>query len=342
MSRMRLVEELGAPSKIDRVNGVIHGVKIIGFESKHGRSYSPEAIKAAMPMYEGIPVNIDHPRPEQAGIPRPLTSRIGRLKNITYDGSGLRGDFHYLTKHVLAESVVEAAEKMPEIMGFSHNADGDSDLVGGKRVVRQITKVRSVDLVSNPATTQGLFESEDYGMADASQGGNETSTAAVTALKEAAKSLIDDGGDAKDILGKIKSLLALAEKAEEALSDSKDGGDTSADASKGGETPTVEGLRETISKLQERVEFNEAKDAARVLLEAEGIEPSLARVEAVAKEKDETKRTALVKSFPKMRFAGVVGARSAAPLMEGVGDKQELPKVPEKKEDLLAWARSNR
>jgi len=46
---------------IDREKGIIKGVKIIGFNSQNGRKYLPEALKDAVPMYEGIKVNIDHP-----------------------------------------------------------------------------------------------------------------------------------------------------------------------------------------------------------------------------------------------------------------------------------------
>jgi len=42
---------------IDREKGIIKGVKIIGFNSQNGRKYLPEALKDAVPMYEGIKVN---------------------------------------------------------------------------------------------------------------------------------------------------------------------------------------------------------------------------------------------------------------------------------------------
>ena len=50
------------------------------------------------------------------------------------------------------------AEHAAENVGFSHNVEA-----GGPRddrvVVEAITRVQSVDLVADPATTRGLFES---------------------------------------------------------------------------------------------------------------------------------------------------------------------------------------
>lgn len=146
---------------VDRDSGVIKNVKIIGFNSQNGRRYTSSALKAAIPLYEGIKVNVDHPEkgPTQQ---RSSYDRFGKFVNVRFvEGEGLFGDLVYLKSHPIAEQVCEAAERMPDVFGMSHNAQGEG--VVDKRgifEVNKITEVRHVDLVADPATTQSLAESK--------------------------------------------------------------------------------------------------------------------------------------------------------------------------------------
>ena len=74
---------------------------------------------------------------------------------------GLFADFHFNPKHALAEQLVWDAEHAPENVGFSHNVEARTVRRGERIVVEAITRVQSVDLVADPATTRGLFESAD-------------------------------------------------------------------------------------------------------------------------------------------------------------------------------------
>lgn len=150
---------------VDRAESIVRNVKIIGFDSANGRVYTPEALKEAIPLYEGVNVNIDHPE----GSPddqRSAWDRIGFLKNVHFvDGKGLYGDLHLLPSHPFTERVLEAAEKMPQIYGLSHNAKGEGyeDKKTSKFIVNRVAEVRHVDLVADPATTQSLAESQQTG-----------------------------------------------------------------------------------------------------------------------------------------------------------------------------------
>ena len=146
----------GVALKVDRDHGVIHGVKLLGTVSKKGREYPKEVMAKALPMYEGMRVNVDHVDPGQR---RSLRDRIGLVKNVTLKEDGLYGDFHFNPKHALAEQIAWDAENAPQNLGFSHDTRGNSFSRGGRIVVESIDKVLSVDLVANPATTAGLFES---------------------------------------------------------------------------------------------------------------------------------------------------------------------------------------
>lgn len=156
----------GVRLRVDRQRGVIQGVKLLGTLSKKGREYPPAVIAKAAPMYEGMRVNIDHVDPGQR---RSLRDRIGIVKNVAIKEDGLYGDFYFNPKHALAEQIAWDAENAPQNLGFSHDTRGVVRNRGGRAVVESIEKVLSVDLVANPATTDGLFE-DDIGTARGGKG----------------------------------------------------------------------------------------------------------------------------------------------------------------------------
>jgi hypothetical protein len=133
--------------------GVIRGVKILGLESKNGRSYSPQALQQAAPLYEGAKSNANH-----ADGPRAYEDRMGVIRGVTLRPDGLFADFHFNPHHRLAEQLKWDAEHAPENVGFSHVVEARMNRQNGKPVVEAITRVVCVDLVADPATTNGLFE----------------------------------------------------------------------------------------------------------------------------------------------------------------------------------------
>ncbi len=152
----------GVKLRVDRDKGIIEGVKILGLESKNGRTYLKETIARAVALYEAAKVNLNHPdgNPTQ---PRDYRDRLGTMRQVRVgqgDG-GLFADFHFNPKHAIAEQLCWDAEHAPENVGFSHNVQAKvSRGRGGTVVVEEITRVQSVDLVADPATTKGLFEAQ--------------------------------------------------------------------------------------------------------------------------------------------------------------------------------------
>lgn len=144
-------------SSVDREAGIIHGVKILGCVSKNGRTYSPQAMKDAARLYEGCSVNFNHPA--RPGEERQVNDRFGRLTNIKVTESGVFGDLEYLKTHPMADRITEAAERMPDQYGLSHNCEAQLERIHGELIVQRIDSVRSVDIVSDAATNTGLFES---------------------------------------------------------------------------------------------------------------------------------------------------------------------------------------
>ena len=142
---------------VDRDQGVIHNVKILGRESRNGREYPDATMARALPLYEGAKVNINHGLGSE---PRNYEHRIGQLKNVHAAHDGLYADLHFNPKHALAEQLMWDAEHSPENVGLSHNVVARTARRGSKVVVEEIDRVNSVDLVADPATTKGLFENQ--------------------------------------------------------------------------------------------------------------------------------------------------------------------------------------
>lgn len=147
--------------KIDRENHVIKGCKLIGTYSPNrgGREYTKGARVTLARLMEGKRVNVDHS--EQVGKTRSIRDRIGLLRNIDIREEGNYGDFHYNPKHELIEQILYDAEHNPTNFGFSIDAKGTVVRKGNKNLVESVELLRSVDLVADPATVAGLFESEE-------------------------------------------------------------------------------------------------------------------------------------------------------------------------------------
>ena len=159
------IQEYTAPSavrlKIDKTQGILHGVKILGTQSRNRRRYPVDTLKKAIPLYENAKVNLDHPEGDPTK-PRSYTDRLGVIKGVQLqDEQGLFADFHFNPGHPLAEQLLWDAEHAPTNVGFSHNVEAVLRRENDEVVVDEIVAVRSVDLVADPATTAGLFESHD-------------------------------------------------------------------------------------------------------------------------------------------------------------------------------------
>jgi hypothetical protein len=153
-----------AVARVDCDSGYVYGVKLLGPKSKNGRVYLPEAMREATPLYNGRKVFLNHPKRNEAGEDRSIQDWVGVIKNACYKpDEGIFGDIVLRKQSPHYAAIIEAATTFANSFGCSHVADGDSAFRNGVEVVHRITDVRSVDLVCEPATTQGLFESTIFG-----------------------------------------------------------------------------------------------------------------------------------------------------------------------------------
>ena len=165
--RRFLTEEISyttqTPLRVDREKGIIYGCKVIGLQSVNRRRYLLECLRRDKDLYEGIIVNVNHPEKPRDG--RKIQEMFGKLINVRCEADGLYADLEFLKTHPCAEQICESAERFPDLFGLSHNAQADGvDEPDGTFVIHRITEVRSVDVVSSPATTGGLFEQKGHTM----------------------------------------------------------------------------------------------------------------------------------------------------------------------------------
>ena len=157
---LRFVESMQlAAGQLDREACKVSGVKIIGTESLNGRIYPIDVLKRAIPLYEGVRVYFDHLNESTPN--RSVTTLFGSVEKIHAGSDGLYGDLVYNPKHLYAEQVLYQIEHAPDKLGLSPHHAGIVETVNGKNTIVEITNVFSVDIVDRPATTDGMFESED-------------------------------------------------------------------------------------------------------------------------------------------------------------------------------------
>jgi hypothetical protein len=347
---------------VDREAGVIRGVKVLGRESRNGREYSDRALHEAARHYEGIGVNLNHPDRRDTHLERPVEAGFGWLEEVEVKCDGVYADLHYLRSHGQAAVLVEAAERNPRRFGLSHNAEGKVARRDGRTIVESIENVRSVDVVQNPATNNGLFESEDREMStrtvkevfqehdgrltrlfeDAALAGYSGAPVELPADADpddqvalAFKSMIgtvldDDSLDLKAKLAKIRDILKAQEKltgGEEA--GAGDGGETAKGPAVAESAGRVIGDDPTVRQLLERLERLETEASCRALLEVHRRTCDATRLKALGALASDAERIRLIESWPERSSPASAGTcpRPAVsrPLIES-GESVTLPK----------------
>lgn len=260
----RLVESSTATlarSQVDRERGLIRGVKILGAKSRNGRVYTPAALASAVALLEGTKVNINHSSRKELVDP---DRRLGKLQNVRLQDDGVYGDLSYLRSHPIADRLCEAAETNPDLFGLSINADGESlpDKPDGHLLVTRIVAVKSVDLVSDPATVSSLFESQepimdplnDAAVLDPAIPVASPEDAVADAFKAKITAILDD--DSLPVADKKKQIAAIVQAlddAQSALEDAEEGAPAATEAQEAARpTPPSTGTQMVLEAMAEK------------------------------------------------------------------------------------------
>jgi hypothetical protein len=331
---------LESAPRIDADKGVLFGVKLLGSNSRNNRRYSNEAMESAAPRYSGKKIYVDHPGDTAE---RSIDRWAGTIQNARFQDDGIYGDIKLRKESGFFKGILEAAQDFPKDIGFSHVADGKTRFDGDTEVVESIKEVFSVDLVTDPATTSGIFESLQK---------PKTLKTAIESLPDGPvrKRLVEmigggmlDGelsfGDEKepaDPLAQMsslcKELIGMLGETLKALASKKETPAPEADPLAPTDPPEAEAPEDEMKPAEEKpadpnqeadeqkfafesVKRENAELKARTLLLESGREATDVRVKALASA-DEADRAALLESWPKTQEA--VRPASSPPLVESV------------------------
>ena len=162
--KMRLVEQvnfLTAEFIESATEGrMIKNVVLLGPVSKHGYTYKQEAMRKALPMYEGVRCFINHPtKEEERNGSRDVMQLAGAFESVRHEDGKIKGNIRLLDD-AYGLKFWNIAHKMPNVASCSHVANGKLVTEGKEQFVEEIESVYSVDLVVKGATTETVFESE--------------------------------------------------------------------------------------------------------------------------------------------------------------------------------------
>lgn len=290
-----ILEYLDPNRRVDAEQGVLYGVKLLGEESRNGRKYKPTALRSALPLYEGRKSYLNHNRKSPE---RPYQEWIGVFRNVRYvEGKGIFGDAHLRQKSGLFEGIIEAAEKFPNDVGFSHVANGKSHMEGTTEIVESISEVFSVDLVTDPATTAGIFEA----------------VMSKTNLKEFSESL-EDNSQARKLLteaiglgldaateleGEQDAILceSLTQACSFLLSKLQESQESVSALQEAASANTESHIEESTQQELEGLKLEVSRLKAKSMLLESGREATEVRINALATA-DESQRTELLESWP--------------------------------------------
>lgn len=134
----------------------IHDVAVLRAESRNGRRYALDALRDAVSRYDGVPVYIDHV--QSADAPRSYRDQVGWLERPRLDDDTIRADLRLNPHHPETPRILWDAQHHPQALGLSHDAVGRVTRTTDGVLVEHIESIRSVDLVTEPATVTSLFE----------------------------------------------------------------------------------------------------------------------------------------------------------------------------------------
>lgn len=142
---------------------IVRNVTLLGPISMNGHTYTEEAMREAAVLFEGIPQYIDHPAEEGGEFNRSVRDLFSKAHNVRYIASEnkVRGDMHLVDTPEMRKEIAPRMKHFKEKIGNSHVVFaqfGEKQEGSDMPVIAHITDALSVDLVTDPATTKGLFE----------------------------------------------------------------------------------------------------------------------------------------------------------------------------------------
>lgn len=146
-------------ARFEEGDNVIRNVVLLSSISKNNRRYLDKALSDVTGLASGVKVFADHPKSGETV--RSVREIIGAIENPHRSGGKIYGNLRILSSH--KNWVFALAKEMPNIAGMSILAKGKMHPERdeqGREQVESVSILKSIDLVSEPATTSRLYENK--------------------------------------------------------------------------------------------------------------------------------------------------------------------------------------
>ena len=151
--------EAFAEARFEEGDNVIRNVCLLSSISKNNRKYLDKALDDVTGLAGGVKVFADHPK--RGETVRSVREIIGAIEHPHRTGGKIYGNLRVLSSH--KDWVFALAKEMPNIAGMSILAKGKMHPERdeqGREQVESVSILKSIDLVSEPASTSGLYENK--------------------------------------------------------------------------------------------------------------------------------------------------------------------------------------
>ncbi|MEW8193613.1 MAG: hypothetical protein AB2793_07865 [Candidatus Thiodiazotropha sp.] len=194
-------------SFIEALSGSKFRIRVISAGMSGNKTLYPDAVlREATPLFEGVRVFVKSDEEHLKGKGKDFRNLIGRLSASRFiegkgkDSGEIQADMELLDAAEVTPKLREAVERnmADDTFGFSIDADGKAKRRKGFREALKITKVQSVDLITEPAARGQIIK-----MLEAVNPEEETSDVAlrehmIEAVKKANNDNLPEGLDVED------------------------------------------------------------------------------------------------------------------------------------------------
>lgn len=158
MTTIRLTEQFPCEEElcVEASRRLVGNVALAGRRSRNGYEYTVESLEAAVDLYNGKPVYLDHSTDRQRTGERSPRDLVGAIENARFENDRIRGDIRVVDTETGRMFLGLVASRTPGV-GMSHVVLAERSRDGQR--VERIEEVISVDVVMNPATTSTFKES---------------------------------------------------------------------------------------------------------------------------------------------------------------------------------------
>lgn len=134
---------------------------LVGSESANGYAFSDKALNDLVGLLEGAKCFLDHDMNLGPGEIRKFEDLYARVSNVRFDDQTRKvmGDIQLPPTKEVMENVFPKLKFFKNDVGNSIDALGSSEFMDEGEIVTDVFALNSLDMVTNPATTKDIFES---------------------------------------------------------------------------------------------------------------------------------------------------------------------------------------